>query len=77
MKTYVKIYLNYFGYGIEDVIMCEVCENARAVFALCQDADEEKMNVARIVPVMQREGVQQAHAKPCIVYQDRERMSVS
>lgn len=25
MKKHVKIYLDYFGYGIEDFIACEVC----------------------------------------------------
>lgn len=25
MKKHVKIYLDYFGYGIEDFIECEVC----------------------------------------------------
>ena len=25
MKNYTKIYLDYFGYGIEDFIPCEVC----------------------------------------------------
>ena len=25
MKKHVKIYLDYFGYGIEDFIPCEVC----------------------------------------------------
>ena len=27
MKNYTKIYLDYFGYGIEDFIPCEVCGN--------------------------------------------------
>lgn len=30
MKPYTKIYLNHFGYGIEDFIPCELCGN-RAV----------------------------------------------
>lgn len=25
MKKHVKIYLDYFGYGIEDFIPCEIC----------------------------------------------------
>jgi len=25
MKPYTKIYLNHFGYGIEDFIPCELC----------------------------------------------------
>lgn len=25
MKKHIKIYLDYFGYGIEDFIPCEVC----------------------------------------------------
>jgi 5-methylcytosine-specific restriction endonuclease McrA len=25
MKNHVKVYLNHFGYGIEDFIGCEVC----------------------------------------------------
>ena len=44
--------------------------NAHAAFALCQDEEEEKLNITRIVPVMQREGVQQVHAKPCNAYRD-------
>ncbi len=27
MKPYIKTYLDYFGYGIEDRIDCEVCGN--------------------------------------------------
>ena len=27
MKKHVKIYLDYFGYGIEDFIPCEACGN--------------------------------------------------
>jgi len=27
MKLYKKIYLDYFGYGEQERIMCEVCEN--------------------------------------------------
>jgi len=30
MKNHTKIYLKYFGYGIDDYIACEVCDN-RAV----------------------------------------------
>ena len=30
MKNYTKIYLKYFGYGQDDYIPCEVCDN-RAV----------------------------------------------
>lgn len=30
MKKHTKIYLDYFGYGIDSVILCEVC-GARAV----------------------------------------------
>jgi 5-methylcytosine-specific restriction endonuclease McrA len=30
MKPYTKIYLNHFGYGMEDFIPCELCGN-RAV----------------------------------------------
>lgn len=26
MKKHVKIYFDYFGYGIDDVILCEVCK---------------------------------------------------
>jgi hypothetical protein len=26
MKKHVKIYLDWFGYGIEDFIPCEICE---------------------------------------------------
>ena len=25
MKKHTKIYLNYFGYGEQDIILCEVC----------------------------------------------------
>jgi 5-methylcytosine-specific restriction endonuclease McrA len=27
MKNHTKIYLKYFGYGIDDYIPCEVCDN--------------------------------------------------
>ncbi|MEY4334527.1 MAG: hypothetical protein RLZZ196_3271 [Bacteroidota bacterium] len=27
MKQHTKIYMKYFGYGIEDFIACEVCGN--------------------------------------------------
>ena len=27
MKNHTKIYLKYFGYGIEDYIACEICDN--------------------------------------------------
>jgi 5-methylcytosine-specific restriction endonuclease McrA len=30
MKSYTKIYLNHFGFGIEDFVPCEICGN-RAV----------------------------------------------
>ena len=30
MMAHTKIYMSYFGYGIDDVILCEVC-GARAV----------------------------------------------
>ena len=30
MKNHTKIYMKYFGYGIDDYIACEVCDN-RAV----------------------------------------------
>lgn len=30
MKVYVKTYLDYFGYGIDDYIVCECCGKARA-----------------------------------------------
>ena len=30
MKRHAKIYMDYFNYGIEDFIPCEICEN-RAV----------------------------------------------
>ena len=30
MKKYTKIYLKYFGYGQDDYVPCEVCDN-RAV----------------------------------------------
>jgi 5-methylcytosine-specific restriction endonuclease McrA len=30
MKNYTKVYMKYFGYGIDDYIACEVCDN-RAV----------------------------------------------
>lgn len=30
MKNYTKIYLEYFGYGEEDIILCEVCEARKA-----------------------------------------------
>jgi len=30
MKNHTKIYLKYFGYGIDDYIACEICDN-RAV----------------------------------------------
>ncbi len=30
MQPHVNNYLKHFGYTIADVIMCEVCENARA-----------------------------------------------
>lgn len=30
MKNHTKVYLNHFGYGIEDFIPCELCGN-RAV----------------------------------------------
>lgn len=31
IKKHVKIYLNYHGYGIEDVIPCEYCNEEIAV----------------------------------------------
>jgi predicted restriction endonuclease len=27
MQNYKKIYLNYFGYGEQDFIICEACQN--------------------------------------------------
>ena len=27
MKNHTKIYLNYFNYGLEDYVPCEVCDN--------------------------------------------------
>lgn len=30
MKKHIKVYLNYFGYGLDDFIPCELCGN-RAV----------------------------------------------
>jgi 5-methylcytosine-specific restriction endonuclease McrA len=27
MKKHTKIYLDYFGYGIEDYVPCEICGN--------------------------------------------------
>lgn len=30
MKKHTKVYLDFFGYGIDDIILCEVCD-ARAV----------------------------------------------
>ena len=30
MKAHVKTYMNYFNYGIDDVIICECCQSARA-----------------------------------------------
>ena len=30
MKNHTKIYMKYFGYGIDDYIACEICDN-RAV----------------------------------------------
>jgi hypothetical protein len=27
MKNHTKIYLKYFGYGIDDYFACEVCDN--------------------------------------------------
>jgi 5-methylcytosine-specific restriction endonuclease McrA len=27
MKSYTKIYLNYFSYGIDDYISCEICNS--------------------------------------------------
>jgi len=31
MKRHTKIYMDYFGYGIDDVIICENCFNKIAV----------------------------------------------
>nr|AKH47491.1 HNH endonuclease [uncultured marine virus] len=31
MKPHTKIYMKYFDYGMEDVIICEHCKNKRAV----------------------------------------------
>ena len=31
MTPHVKTYLNYYGYGIDDVIMCENCRQRKAV----------------------------------------------
>ena len=30
MKSYTKIYLDYFGYTVDDYIMCEYCNKERA-----------------------------------------------
>lgn len=27
MKKHTKIYMDYFGYGIEDFVPCEICES--------------------------------------------------
>ena len=27
MKAYIKTYLDFFGYGEEDVILCEICKS--------------------------------------------------
>jgi HNH endonuclease len=27
MKKHTKIYMDYFGYGIEDFVPCEICQN--------------------------------------------------
>lgn len=31
MKKYVKVYLDYFGYGKEDMIICECCREETVV----------------------------------------------
>lgn len=31
MKRHTKTYMDYFGYGIDDVIICECCDYNRAV----------------------------------------------
>lgn len=50
--------------------------NAHAAFAICRTAEELEMGVARIVPVVQREGVAQASGATCLVKMDESRMSI-
>ena len=50
--------------------------NAHAAFAICRTDDEIHEGLARIVPVMQREGVRQELAVPCFVRIDEARMSI-
>lgn len=41
MKNYTAIYFKYFGFGIDDVVPCEVCGKGKDVIsnlqALCRD----------------------------------------
>lgn len=50
--------------------------NAHAAFAICRTAEELEMGVARIVPVVQREGVAQSSGATCLIKVDEARMSI-
>ena len=50
--------------------------NAHAAFAICGTEDERKAHVRRIVPVMQRDGVDQSSNDCCFVRMDAARMSI-
>jgi len=50
--------------------------NAHAVFAICGTPDEIDMNIRRIIPVVQREGVAYKGRNMCLVQVDEERQIV-
>lgn len=51
--------------------------NAHAAFAICRTVEEQELGVARIVPVVQREGVAQASGATCLVKMNEERMDIT
>lgn len=50
--------------------------NAHAAFAICRTEEEIKNGVARLLPVMQREGVAQAVGNSCLLSIDESRMCI-
>lgn len=51
--------------------------NAHAAFAICRTEEEMKLGIARIVPVMQREGVPQGVGETCLIRIDAHKQSIS
>lgn len=50
--------------------------NCHAAFGICREEDEMKKGIARILPVVQREGVNQQQAIECPIELDEARMSI-